>query len=157
MPPIMTIALISERDSRAGEIVVAASTILTMTYLIVKPVSTNNICRDKFINACRATVINGTPRKYMSKIENPSTLNAEFADFWLAFDKKGEKVAKQIIENAGESIDDGKYGFPGRVHLFEHLVPDTPKDGDIKQWVSTLAEQLEPWRERIQKMHSEYL
>ena len=153
----MTIALISERDSRAGEIVVAASTILTMTYLTVKPVSTDNTCRNDFINACRMTVRNGIPRKYMKRIENPSAIDAGFADFWLAFDKKGEKMAKQIIENAGESVEDGKYDFPGRVHLFEHLVPDTPKDGDMKEWVSTLAEQLEPWRERIQKMHAGYL
>jgi len=157
MPPIMTIALISERDSRAGEIVVAASTILTMTYLTVKPVSTDNTCRNEFINACRMTVRNGIPRKYMKRIANPSAIDAGFADFWLAFDKKGEKMAKKIIENAGESTEDGKYDFPGRVHLFEHLVPDTPKDGDMKEWVSTLAEQLEPWRERIQKMHAGYL
>jgi len=153
----MTIALISERDTRAGEIVVAASTILTMTYLTVKPVSTDNTCRTEFINACRTTIQNGIPRKYMKRIANPSAIDAKFADFWLAFDKKGEKIAKQIIENAGESVDDGKYDFPGRVHLFEHIVPDTPKDDDIKPWVSTLAEQLETWRERIQKMHTKYL
>ena len=157
MHPIMTIAIISERDSRAGEIVVAASTILTMTYLTVKPVSTDNTSRTEFINACRATIQNGIPKKYMKRIANPSTIDAGFADFWLAFDKKGEKTAKQIVEAAGESIDDGKYDFPGRVHLFEHIVPDTPKDGDIKPWVSTLAEQLETWRERIQNMHTKYL
>ena len=156
MHPIMTIAIISGRDTRAGEVVVAASTILTMTYLTVKPVSTDNICRNEFINACRATVRNGIPRKYMKRIANPSTINAEFADFWLAFDKKGEKLAKQIIEASGKSIDKGKYDFPGRVHLFEHIVPDTPKDEGLEQWVSTFAEQLEPWRERIQKMHTEY-
>jgi hypothetical protein len=157
MHPIMTIAIISERDLRAGEIVVAASTILTMTYLTVKPVSTDNTCRTEFINACRATIRNGIPRKYMKRIANPSTVDVEFADFWLAFDKKGEKIAKQIVENGGETVDDGKYDFPGRVHLFEHIVPDTPQEGDIKPWVSTLAEQLETWRERIQKMHSDYL
>ena len=157
MHPIMTIAIISERDSRPGEIVVAASTILTMTYLTVKPVSTDNTCRDDFINACRLTVRNGIPKKYMKRITNPSEVDAKFADFWLAFDKKGEKMAKQIIENGGESIVNGKYDFPGRVQLFEHIVPDTPKDGDIKPWVRVLAEQLAPWRERIQKMHSEYL
>jgi hypothetical protein len=47
----MTIAIISERGPRGGEIVVAASTILTMTYLTVKPVSTVNTCREEFINA----------------------------------------------------------------------------------------------------------
>jgi hypothetical protein len=93
----------------------------------------------------------------MKRIANPSTVDVEFADFWLAFDKKGEKIAKQIVENGGETVDDGKYDFPGRVHLFEHIVPDTPQEGDIKPWVSTLAEQLETWRERIQKMHSDYL
>jgi predicted DNA-binding protein (UPF0278 family) len=149
----MTIAIISERDSRAGEIVVAASTILTMTYLTVKPVSTDNTCRDEFINACRTVVRNGTPKKYMKRIANPSKVDAEFADFWLAFDKKGEKLAKQIVENSGESVVKGKYDFPTMVHLFEHIVPDTPKDGDIKLWVSTFAEQLKSWRERIQKMH----
>jgi hypothetical protein len=41
------------------------------------------------------------------------------------------------------------------VHLFEHIVPDPPKEGDIKPWVGLLAEQLEPWREKIQKMHSD--
>ena len=155
MHPIMTIAVISERDTRAGEIVVAASTILTMTYLTVKPVSSDKTCRDEFINACRAVVRNGTPKKYAAKIANPALLDADYADFWLALDKKGEKLAKQIIQDSGKSIEDGKYDFPGLVHLFEHMVPDPPEAGDIKPWVSMLAEQLAPWRERIQKMHSD--
>ena len=155
MHSIMTIAVISERDARAGEIVVAASTILTMTYLTVKPVSSDAACRDEFINACRGTIRNGTPKKYAAKIANPASVNADYADFWLAFDKKGENLAKQIIINSGKSLDEGKYDFPGLVHLFEYTVPDPPKDGDIKPWVSLFAEQLASWRERIQKMHSE--
>jgi hypothetical protein len=155
MLPIMTIAIISERGPRAGEIVVAASTILTMTYLTVKPVSSNNICRDEFINACRAMVRNGTPKKYMGRIANPSSVNAEYADFWLAFDTKGEQIARQIIKDSGRSVEKGKYNFPGMVHLFEHIVPDPPDVGDIKPWVGTLASQLEPWKAKIKKMHSE--
>jgi len=151
----MTIAIISDRHPRGGEIVVAASTILTMTYLIVKPVSITNTCRDEFINACRMKVPNGIPKKYMKKIANPATLDADFADFWLAFDKKGEKLAKQIIENSGRSVDEKRYDFPAMVHLFEHIVPDPPAEGDLKPWVSLLAEQLTPWREKIIKMHAE--
>lgn len=151
----MTIAVISDRDTRAGEIVVAASTIITMTYLTVKPVAPDKICRDEFINACRATIRNGTPKKYAAKIANPASVDADYADFWLAFDKKGEKLARQIIQNSGRLVDEGKYDFPGLVHLFEHSVPDPPMTGDIKPWVRMLAEQLAPWRERIQKMHSD--
>ena len=157
MLPIMTIAIISERGLRGGEIVVAASRILTMTYLTVKPVSTNNTCRDEFINACRAVVRHGTPKKYMARIADPSSVNAEYADFWLAFDTKGEQMARQIFQNSGKSVGKGKYEFPGMVHLFEHIVPDPPEFGDIKPWVSTLASQLEPWREKIRKMQLEYL
>jgi hypothetical protein len=150
----MTIAIISGRDPRGGEIVVAASTILTMTYLTVKPVSTRNTCRDEFINACRAMVRNGTPKKYASKIANPASVNAEYADFWLAFDTQGEELAKQIVQNSGQSIEKGKYDFPRMVHLIEQPVPDPPEDGDIKPWVSMLANQLGPWKEKIKKMHS---
>jgi hypothetical protein len=155
MLPIMTIAIISERGPRAGEIVVAASSILAMTYLIVRPVSTNRTCREEFINACRAMVRNGTPKKYMGRIADPSSLNAEYADFWLAFDAQGEAMARQIIQSSGKSLEKGKYDFPGMVHLFEHAVPDPPDVGDPKLWVSTLASQLEPWKEKIRKMHSE--
>ena len=153
MPAIITIAIISERKPRGGEVVVAASTILSMTYLTVKPVSTQTAVRDEFINACRMTVRNGIPKKYAGRIENPASLAADYADFWLAFDAKGEKLAKQIIQKSGRSIDEAKYDFPALVHLFEHEVPDPPKDGDIKPWVVTFAEQLEPWREKIRKMH----
>jgi hypothetical protein len=153
MHPIMTIAIISERNPRGGEIVVAASIILSMTYLTVKPVSTNITCREEFINACRATVRNGTPKKYAAKIANPASLNADYADFWLAFDAKGEKLARQIITNSGRAVEKGNYDFPTLVHLFEHEVPDPPKEGDIKPWVSLLAKQLEPWKEKIRKMH----
>jgi len=153
MHPIMTIAIISERGPRAGEIVVAASTILTMTYLTIKPVSIYNTCRDEFINACRAMVRNGTPKKYAGKIANPASIDADYADFWLAFDKKGEKMAREIIQNSGRSVEEGKYDFPGMVHLFEHTVPDPPENGDIKPWVGMLANQLAPWREKIKKMH----
>ena len=156
MHPIMTIAVISGRDTRAGEIVVAASTILTMTYLTVKPVSADNACRTEFINACRATVRNGTPKKYMERIADPSTVNVEFADFWLAFDREGEKLAKHILKDSEKSIDIGNYDFPGLVHLFEYTVSNPPENGDIKPWIRTLAEQLEPWREKIQKMHLIY-
>lgn len=99
-------------------------------------------------------VRNGTPKKYVGKIADPSSLNAEFADFWLAFDTKGEAIARQIIEISGKSVEKGKYDFPGLVHLFEHTVPDPPNEGDIKPWVSLLASQLEPWKEKIRKMHS---
>lgn len=149
----MTIAVISGRDTRAGEIVVAASTILTMTYLTVKPISPDNTCRDEFINACRATIHNGTPKKYVAKIANPASVDAEFADFWLAFDTKGEKLARQIIQSSEEPVEYRKYDFPGLIHLFEHTVPDPPETGDIKLWVGTLADQLVPWREKIKKMH----
>ena len=155
MHPIMTIAIISERSPRGGEIVVAASTILTMTYLTVRPVSSHTTCRDEFINACRAVVRNGTPKKYAGKIADPSSLNAEYADFWLAFDKKGEALARQIILNSGKSVEEGKYDFPAMVKLFEHTVPDPPVDGDINAWVSLLATQLGPWKEKIRKMHSD--
>lgn len=153
MHPIMTIAIISERKPRGGEIVVAASIILSMTYLTVKPVSTSKACREEFINACRAIVRNGTPKKYAARIANPASLDAEYADFWLAFDEKGEKLARQIVQNSGKSVETGKYDFPGMVHLFEHEVPDPPKDGDIKPWVSAFADQLAPWKEKIRKMH----
>ena len=156
MHPIMTIAIISERNLRSGEIVVAASTILTMTYLTVKPVSSNTACRDEFINACRAVVRNGTPKKYMGKIANPLSVNAEYADFWLAFDTQGEMRARQIIQDSGKSVEKGKYEFPGLVHLFEHTIPDPPAEGDIKPWVGMLAEQLAPWKEKIKKMHLNY-
>jgi hypothetical protein len=156
MLPIMTIAIISGRDPRGGEMVVAASTILTMTYLTVRPVSICNTCRDEFINACRAMVRNGTPKKYAARIADPSSLDAEYADFWLAFDTKGEELARQIIQNSGKSIEKGKYDFPGMVQLFENTVPDPPNEGDIKPWVGLLASQLEPWKEKIKKMHSSY-
>ena len=149
----MTIAIISERKPRGGEIVVAASTILSMTYLTVKPVSTQTAVRDEFINACRMTVRNGIPKKYAARIANPTSLDANYADFWLALDKKGEKLAREIIQNSGRSVEKGEYDFPGMVHLFEYEVPDPPKDGDIKPWVSLLASQLEPWKEKIRKMH----
>lgn len=155
MHPIMTIAIISDRGPRAGEIVVAASTILTMTYLTVKPVSAENIVRDEFINACRAMVRNGTPKKYATRIANPATVNADYADFWLAFDAKGEKLARQILQNSGRSIEEGRYDFPGMIHLFEQTVPDPPEEGDIKPWVGLFASQLAPWREKIKKMHLE--
>ena len=153
MHPIMTIAIISERSPRGGEIVVAASTILSMTYLTIKPVSTQTTVRDEFINACRMTVRNGIPKKYAARIANPALLNADYADFWLAFDAKSEKVAKQLILKSGRLIEEGKYDFPGMVHLFEHEVPDPPKDGDLKAWVSTFVSQLAPWKEKIRKMH----
>ena len=152
MHPIMTIAIISERGPNAGEIVGAASTILTMTYLTVKPVSSYNNCRDEFINACRATVRNGTPKKYAAKIAKPASVDAEYADFWLAFDAQGEQRARQIIQNSGKSVEKGKYDFPGVVHLFEYTVPDPPDVGDIKPWVGMLASQLESWKEKIKNM-----
>ncbi len=156
MHQIMTIAIISDRGAASGEIVVAASTILTMTYLTVKPVSTYHACRDEFINACRAMIPNATPKKYAAKIANPASVDAEYADFWLAFDAQGEKLARQIIQTSGKPVDNGNYDFPGMVHLLEPTVPDPPEDGDIKSWISILADQLAPWREKIKKMHLEY-
>ena len=155
MHSIMTIAIISDRGPKAGEIVVAASTILTMTYLVVKPVSLDTVCRDEFINACRATVRNGTPKKYAEKIANPYQVDAEYADFWLAFDAKGEKLAKEIFHRSGKSVEERRYDFPGMVHLFEHAIPDPPATGDIKPWVGMFADTLAPWREKIKKMHQD--
>ena len=101
-------------------------------------------------------VRNGTPKKYMGKIANPLSVNAEYADFWLAFDTQGETRARQIIQNSGKSVEKGKYEFPGLVHLFEHTIPDPPAEGDIKPWVGMFVEQLAPWKEKIKKMHLKY-
>ena len=92
----------------------------------------------------------------MGKIANTASVNAFYADFWLAFDPEGEERARQINQNSGRLLEKGKYDFPGIVHLFEHTVPDPPDVGDIKLWVCTLANQLEPWKEKIKKMHLEY-
>ena len=91
----------------------------------------------------------------MERIADPSSINADYADFWLAFDKKGEKLAREILQSSERSVEKGKYDFPGMVHLFEHTVPDPPDSGDIKPWVGMLASQLEPWKEKIRKMHLE--
>ena len=90
----------------------------------------------------------------MERIADPSSVNADYADFWLAFDPKGAQTARRIITDSGRSVEKGKYDFPRMVHLFEHTVSDPPDNGDIKLWVGTLAGQLEAWKEKIRKMHS---
>ena len=72
------------------------------------------------------------------------------------FNATDNMVYKNYLGNLLKSVEKGKYDFPGMVHLFEHIVPDPPDVGDIKPWVGMLASQLEPWKEKIKKMHLKY-
>ena len=114
------------------EIVVAASTFLSRTFLTIDPVAADVSLRQEFLAALntfgsleRIDYYQG-PWCFAGKVIQPSNTISTGDLFWLALDKEGESLARDIFEANGESLDKRVYHAVRKLNLIEPIIPPPP-------------------------------
>lgn len=128
----------------SGEIVVAASTLLSMSYLYINPVAKNVTIRPEFRNVlnifCYRERVDrrSSPGEFEHRILQPANTISTGGHFWLAFDQEGEILAREIFAAQGKSPNERFYSSVRKLSL---LKPFTPPPPQIRQ---TLWQKLFP-------------
>jgi hypothetical protein len=99
-------------QKNAGEVVVAASTILLMDWQSITPVSANKNVRKEFLLAIDAfswrekyAIAYSKQEEFAEKIIEPGGNLFMGNEFWLALDEQGDSIARDILSANGESPD----------------------------------------------------
>jgi hypothetical protein len=114
------------------EIVVAASAFLSMPFLSIDPVATEATLRQDFLAAFNLFVNREKidyyewPRYFDERIIQPSNSISTGGLFWLALDKEGESLAKNIFETNKVSSNERVYHSVCKLNLLEQTLPPPP-------------------------------
>ena len=126
-------AVISGQEN-AGEIVVAASTILLMDWQSITPVSTDKNIRKEFLLALEA--FNWRERRPIDdfkkgelaqKVIHPNSVTPNSSKFWIALDKQGYDLAKDIFLTNKELIEQPVHKSICKLNLIEQLIIPPPQ------------------------------
>ncbi len=168
--------LISGRQ-KSGEIVVAAATFLSMGFLTVDCACTDQNARVEFLTALRRFTGHAgisshkSPDFFMKAWMEPDDTLSTAGLFWLALDKEGERLARDIFRANGDSPDARVYRSVHKLNLLEPSIsppPDIPFPVEGRQgesggeqevyfaWFESLYEAILPWRGIIKNIQSDF-
>lgn len=125
-------AVISGQEN-ASELVVAASTILLMDWQSITPISKDNKVRREFLlaldtfNLRERYPISSRQEELSQKIIHPKEVISGNNEFWIALDKQGYDLAKDILLSNKEIIDKPVYKSLSKLNLLEQLVVPPPQ------------------------------
>ena len=138
-------------QKHSGEIVIAASTFLSMVFLSIDLVVTDEIIRPEFLTALdifgnrEGLYFRDRPDSLPAKLIKPNNNISTKGDlFWLALDKQGESLAKDIFAANGELPDERVYRSVQKLNLIEQTIVAPPR--------APLS--LQVWEESRRKHHS---
>ena len=168
--------LISGRQ-HSGEIVVAAATFLSMGFLTIDCVCTDRHVRLEFLTALRQfTGRPGMdpykrPDSFVKALVEPSISVSTKGLFWLALDREGQSLARDIFRANEEPADARVYHSVHKLNLIEQTIsppPDPPRPvavweqdarGEEKAYFACLAslyETILPWRQIVKNIQSDF-
>jgi len=117
----------------SGEIAVAASTFLSMGYLSISLVGKDGSIRPEFLKALdifgnrEGIYYHDGPDKFSKRLIEPSNHISTIDLFWLALDKEGETIAKNIFDANGELPDKVIYRSVHKLNLIEQTISPPPQ------------------------------
>jgi hypothetical protein len=130
----------------SGEIVVAAATLLQMGFLYIDLVAADTTIRQEclttlkiFCNRKRIDCRN-KPEEYARRVIQASKTISAGDLFWLALDKEGESLAKDIFKANGEHPGKRVYHSVNQLNLIEPTIEPLP------QIASSTATQKNFWQ-----------
>ena len=114
------------------EIVVAASTFLSMRFLSIDPLAAGERTLPEFLQALSSFCIRERidyfegPIHFSRSCIQPDPAVSAGGLFWLALDPEGESLARGIFEAGGKSPDERVYGSVHRLSRIEQTIPPPP-------------------------------
>ena len=159
----VNMTIVSGQDF-SGEIAVAAATFLSMNYLSIHLISTDDHIRPELLSALN--IFGNKPGLYYQTqprefAESLTTMKHKIFSkdfFWLAMDKEGEIIAKKILEENGELPTKKVYQSVHKLNLMESSIthpPLTPEEKSYIEWCASLYESLIPWQNIIKNIQSD--
>lgn len=123
--------MIISGQKNAGEVVTHASAFLHMEYLYITPVSTNLHVSDDFdvpisIYLKRDYSVRYHNPGYHKKLVLPDDNLSNMGLFWLAIDKEGYSIARQIVSRNNLSPDEKIHNTVLRVNLITPEISPCP-------------------------------
>ena len=131
-PHGVSIILISGQEN-SGEIAVAASVFLRMSYLGITPVGTSRTIRKEFLLSLEIfcyreyhDLISYDEKKFTESLTEPNNNLIQRGSFWLALDDHGYRIGEKILAENGISPDTAVY-YVRALNQIEQVVPPLPK------------------------------
>lgn len=125
------IKIISGREF-SRELVVAASTFLSVPFLTIDPVAADERLWPEFRRALHAFCTRERidyhegPTSFSGSCIKPDNTISTGGLFWLALDPEGESVARRIFEANGVSPEESVYHSVRKLNLIEQTIPSPP-------------------------------
>ncbi|HSL30848.1 MAG TPA: hypothetical protein VK900_16730 [Anaerolineales bacterium] len=155
---------------QSGETVVAAATFLSMGFLTIDCVCTDRYVPLEFLTALsHFTGRPGidpyeSPDSFVKALVEPATTLSTEGLFWLALDKAGEKLARDIFHFHGELAKTRVYHSVHKLNLIEPPVSlpvhgwEREGSGEeaIYGWFESLYEAILPWRQIVKNIQSDF-
>ena len=162
------------------EMVVAASTFLSRSFLSIYPVATEERIRPEFYQGllafCRREKIDYRegPTHFSRECIKPGPTVSTDGLFWLALDPEGEALARSMFEANGVLPEERIYHAVRRLNRLEPTVPAPPARDPLWRrlfsldpwlaveqaryyaWFETLYLALIPWGDTIRNIQSDY-
>jgi len=148
----------------SGEIVVAAATLLSMNWLSIHLISTDDYIRPELLNTLNmfgnkpGLYYQTQPSEFVERLTNMKHKIFSKDFFWLAMDKEGELVGNKILEENGELPTKRVYQSVHKLNLIEQSIthpPLTPDEKLLMKWCESLYESLLPWQTIIKNIQSD--
>ena len=159
----VNMTIVSGQDF-SGEIVVAAATLLSMNWLSIHLISTEDNVRPELLSALGrfgnkpGLYYQTQPREFAERLTTMKHKVFSKDFFWLAMDKEGEIIANKILEENGELSTKRVYESVHKLNLIEQSIthpPLTPDEKSFTEWFKFLYESLVPWQNIIKNIQSD--
>lgn len=146
----------------SGELVTAAATILSTTFLTIKPFCTDKTIRKEFLD-----VVAGFQRREKiyfhdginEYVKNLGELGVDMSTtcfFWLALDEEGYSLAREILTAKGEDPDKRVYQTYRKLNRFEYSLQPMPDVYEARVgWFKDFYSNLIPWQTTIRNIQSD--
>ena len=159
----VNMTIVSGQDF-SGEIVVAAATLLSMNWLSIHLISTDNHIRPELFSTLNmfgnkpGLYYQTQPREFAERLTTMKDKIFSKDFFWLAMDKEGEILARKILEENGEMPTKRVYQSIHKLNLMEPAITHPPLTPEVKsymEWCALLYESLIPWQNIIKNIQSD--
>lgn len=155
---------------QSGEPVVAAATFLSMTFLTIDCVCTDRHVRPEFLTVLRRFTgrpgIDSykSPDFFAKALVEPATTLSTQGLFWLALDKAGERLARDIFHFHGEPAETRVYHSVHKLNLIEPPISLPVHEWEGKEggeetmygWFESVYAAILPWRQIVKKIQSDF-
>lgn len=164
----VSVTLISG-GQESGEIVLAAATFLSMSFLTIDCICTDRHLRLEFLTALKRFTGRPGMHSYQSAdwfaqaLSEPDSTISTKGLFWLALDKAGDRLAREMFHSHGEAAETRMYHSVHKLNRIEPPIAPPPETPVLTRaevayfaWFESLYAAILPWRQIIKSIQSDF-